>query len=233
MRARFGQMSLNRISDEADYLQLDICGLRRGEAVARYLAYNTTLPVVLHGDWEKKGNSENNLRDRFREYVGIIQDMKTYTEVLGFTMHPPSRTRIPFQEFVDICKHLEGMGGTPVFIENRSSNKKWLSIPSEIIAFSKRHNMTIDLPQLYIAAKFDSEEFVSTLTGLCWDNIKELHVGNVKHMGRNTMVGRKIGDGEIDYKAIIELLRGDRMITLEILGGIPSFEAEKKHLLNL
>ena len=50
-----GIMSIRgKLSDKADYLQLDICGLSANEALDRYISYNTNLPIILHGDWTKK-----------------------------------------------------------------------------------------------------------------------------------------------------------------------------------
>ncbi|WCK57071.1 hypothetical protein PP175_28190 (plasmid) [Aneurinibacillus sp. Ricciae_BoGa-3] len=90
---KFGQMSLPRVSANADYIQLDICGLNKEQTLSRFLSYETNLPVILHGDWTKKGASENNIAQRKQEYVTIIQTLLKHTSVLGFTMHPLSERK--------------------------------------------------------------------------------------------------------------------------------------------
>jgi hypothetical protein len=58
---KIGQISYPKLSGVADYLQLDICGLDKEQALNKYRSYNANIPVILHGDWEKKGNNANNL----------------------------------------------------------------------------------------------------------------------------------------------------------------------------
>lgn len=51
---KIGQMSFPNLSKQADYLQLDICGLDVSSSVEKYLSYKKDIPVILHGDWTKK-----------------------------------------------------------------------------------------------------------------------------------------------------------------------------------
>ncbi|PLS19560.1 hypothetical protein CVD28_03845 [Bacillus sp. M6-12] len=223
---KFGQMSLPRLSDQADYIQLDICGLNAKESVDRYLAYKTNLPVILHGDWEKKGNSENNIGSRLVDYVDIINGLRQQTEIIGFTMHPTFRKKVPFEEFLFFCDELTKDTGVPVFIENRSNQKIWLSTPEEIIDFSHKHDMTIDLPQLFISCQFNEELFVETLKKIHWINVKELHMANIKRQAPRTFVARKVEDGELKIHNIISIFESVPYCTIEILGGVPTFDSQ-------
>lgn len=227
----FGQMSLKRISEEADYLQLDICGLSVDEAIARYKSYNTNIPIILHGDWNKrKGVSENNLRNRVEDYKRIISELKQYTKIIGITIHPPLQSKYSLVEVVSLCEEIEKDTNIDVFLENRSNHKLNISIPEEVIKFSESHKMTIDCPQLYISCKYDTELFYKTLNQINWENIYELHIGNVK----DCRVGRKIDDGDLNFKEIFKYIRNktkkDFYITLEILGSQKTFEEESRKL---
>ena len=220
-------MSIKKISPVADYLQLCICGLTASEAVQKYISYNTNLPVILHGDWEKNGCSENNIKNRVLAYMEILNQLKAYTKILGITIHPPYRNKISFCEFLSICNDITEAANIPVFIENRSNKKNWLSQPDEIINYAKFNYMTIDIPQLYIASNFDSEVLINALDKLCWQNVKELHMGNVKRINGRTFVARTINDGEINYQEVWKYIKNnDELITLEILGGVNVFEAQ-------
>jgi hypothetical protein len=221
-----GQMSLNKVSKKADYIQLDICGLNHEEAVQRYLDYQTNLPVILHGDWMKKGCSENNIKERKQGYISIIQHLKKYTKVIGFTMHPPFRKKVSFEEFLSYCDEIETATGVSVFIENRSNEKIWLSQPDEIITFSHQHDMTIDLPQLFISCGFDKHLFMQTLKQIHWDKVKELHLANIKRKETRTFVARKLLDGELHFKELTPIFASVPYGTLEILGGVPTFEEQ-------
>lgn len=231
---RFGQMSIKNTSSSADYLQLDICGKKSDEAIAHYLNYKTFLPVILHGDWQKKGCSENNIKERLPEYIKIVNKLKKYTTIIGFTMHPPHRKKVPLDEFLNYCRILEDKTSIPVFVENRSNKKIWLSQIEEIIDFSKHHVMTIDIPQLYIASNYNFDTLLAVLDSLYWDNIRELHIANLKRINGRTFVARKINDGEIKYEDLAIYLKRVNNLTLEILGGINIFNeqiAEIKGLL--
>lgn len=223
---KIGQMSLPKVSEKAEYIQLDICGLSEEEAFMRYVSYQTQLPVILHGDWEKKGNSENNIENRVNVYIDIINRLTQYTDVLGFTMHPTHRKKVPFDEFLNFCNFLEQMTNVPVFIENRSNPKIWLSTPEEIIAFSKQHDMTIDIPQLFISCGYDEDVLIETLLQLNWKNIEEVHLANVKRQEPRTFVARKLTDGELDISKILNIIKDVPYVTLEILGGVPTFEEQ-------
>lgn len=223
---KFGQMSFPRLSEKADYLQLDICGLTADEAIARYEAYGLSIPVVLHGDWTKKGHSENNVGSRWQEYVQIILRLKELTSVLGFTIHPPFRKKVPMKEFLDFCFKIQARSGVEVWIENRSNSKIWLSNPDEIIEFSKNHPMTIDIPQLYISCGYNNERLIEVLLQIEWKNVREMHMANVKRTEKNTFVGRKLRDGEIELDAFFLLFIDVPYWTFEILGGVPTFESQ-------
>lgn len=228
-----GQMTLKNISDKADYLQFDICGLNKREALLKYENYNRDIPIILHGDWTKKGFSENNIAERKTEYVSIINELKKKTNVLGFTMHPPFRKKIPMNDFMHYCKEIEYLSNTNVFIENRSNKNIWLSNPDEIINFSKEYKMTIDIPQLYISCNYDEKTMYGVIECINLLNVKEIHLANIKRINRNTCVARKLTDGELDIKYIIHLLDSVHFITLEILGGSTIFDSEFTLLKNI
>jgi hypothetical protein len=227
---KIGQMTFNKITDGADYLQLDMCGLNRNEVLGRYLNFNKDIDIILHGDWSKKGCSENNILERVEEYIETIFRLQKITKVRGLTIHPPFRKKVSLEDFLRSCESITNATGTPVFIENRSNSKIWISKPDEIIDFSKSHLMTIDIPQLYIACKYDIEALKNTLVSIHWNNVKELHLANVKRQPPNTFVGRKILDGEIDYSELISFFDNVGYLTLEILGGVNVFEKEKSYL---
>lgn len=229
----FGQMSFPKLSNQADYIQLDICGLNAKESVDRYLAYQTQLPVILHGDWEKKGNSENNIEQRLTDYIEIVHDLSPYTSIIGFTMHPTFRKKVSFEDFLFFCEELTKATKVPVFIENRSNQKIWLSQPEEIIDFSHQHDMTIDLPQLFISCGYNQERFKETLKEICWKNVKELHIANIKRQAPRTFVARKLTDGELDFQEIFSLFDSVPYMTLEVLGGVPVFESQVQLLKSL
>lgn len=222
---KIGQMSLKTVSPKSDYIQLDICGLTEEEALNRYKNYNTNKPIILHGDWDKKpGLSENKLRERYAEYLKIISALKKETNVLGITIHPPYRSKFALDEITEICESLSKEANIPVFVENRSNKRINLSKPNEIIEYSKSHLMTIDIPQLYISCEYSEENLIDTLKEINMANIKEIHFANILRTERNSFVARKIDDGNIDLNKILKYLPKDSYYTLEILGGIKTFE---------
>lgn len=228
---KFGQMSIKGLSPNADYLQLDICGLSVEEALTRYISYRKTIDVVLHGDWTKKGASENNLLERLDDYRIITRKLLQLTNVLGFTIHPPFRKKLSFETFSMCCDELSSRTQVPVWMENRSGKQIWLSTPAEIIDNSLRKFMTIDIGQLYISCGYNKDLLMSTLSQIRWENVKEVHLSNLKRTEKNTFVARKLDDGELPMLEIVHQIRTVPHITLEILGGIPTFESQV-YLLN-
>lgn len=239
---KIGQISYKgkQTSKSADYIQLDICGLNREEAIEKYKNYHTTLPVILHGDWKKDvvkkdGSkikvSENNLRTRKNDYIEIINAFKDITTVLGFTLHPPYRTKMKLDELKEIVKFIENKSKIEVFVENRSNKYLLLSDNNEIIEFSQDNIMTIDIPQLYISSGYDFELLINTLNNINKMNIREIHLANIIKKERNTFVGRKLNDGELDIPRILNTLQDiDPYYTLEILGGINTFDDMYKYM---
>ncbi|MDF2879607.1 MAG: hypothetical protein K0R54_164 [Clostridiaceae bacterium] len=224
---KLGQMSFKKVSTIADFLQLDICGLSKDESYDKYINYDVNIPVILHGDWTKNGHSENNIKERTSEYIQIIHNLLSIAEIHGLTIHPPFRKKVSFEDFINYCNLIETATGIPVFIENRSNNKIWLSYPGEIIEFSNKHYMTIDLPQLFISCGYEETAFLDTVLKINWSNVKELHLGNIKRNGKNTFVARKIEEGEIDLNKVISFIKGVDYCTFEILGGVNVFENQK------
>lgn len=223
---KIGQMSISKISSKADYLQLDICGHTPLEALKRFENYQTSLPIVLHGDWTKKGFSENNIESRLDDYIEMVNQLNEKTEVLGFTMHPTFKSKVSFQEFYGFCQKLEESTGVEVWIENRSNSRIWLSEPQDIIEFSHQHTMTIDVGQLFISCGYSNEKLEEALSGINWKNVREMHVANVKRTETNTFVARKLGDGAIKLETLTTLFKEVPYWTLEILGGVPTFESQ-------
>lgn len=228
---KIGQMSFPNLSKQADYLQLDICGLDVSSSVEKYLSYKKDIPVILHGDWTKKGCSENNLKDRLDDYIQIILALNNLTEVLGITIHPPSRNKMSLNELVACCELIKTKTGVSTFVENRSSQKLLLSSKEEIVEFSQNHFMTIDIPQLYISCGYNEEGLKNTLNLLNEENIKEIHLANVLRKDNRTFVARKLDDGILNIKEIISFLNPNAYCTLEILGGLPTFEKQKEWIL--
>lgn len=223
---KFGQMSIKGLSTKADYLQLDICGLHSDEALQRYHSYGKSIDVVIHGDWSKKGASENNLLDRLDEYTSTIRKLKEVTNVLGFTIHPPFRKKLSFETFSTCCDELTDRTQVPIWMENRSGKNIWLSTPDEIVVNSLRKKMTIDMGQLYISCGYNTDLLLATLKELRWENVFEVHLSNLKRTEKNTFVARKLDDGELPMIEIVKLIQGVPYVTLEILGGVPTFESQ-------
>jgi hypothetical protein len=228
----YGQMSFTRISGEADYLQLDICGHSVTSAIERYQAYNCSLPVILHGDWEKGKCSSNSIlkEERIKEYIAIIKELNNITSVFGLTLHPPTRSKTNLEAFTEIKNYIERISGADVFVENRSGKQFYLSKPEEISEYSRYNKMTIDIPQLFITSSYSEDELINNLELLEKDNIKEIHLANVKREDKHTYVGRKLADGILNIDKIIKGLPHAGFCTLEILGGVKVFAAEKELL---
>lgn len=224
---RFCKTSIN-----CDYIQLDICGLNSNESLEKLKLFkknnSNITKIILHGDWTKKGFSENNILIRKDEYISTIKLLKDYVDIIGITIHPPFRNKINFKDFLDCCKEIEKY--TDVFIENRSNCKIYLSIPSEIIDFSNSgFKMTLDIPQLLISCNYDLNLFFNCLNNINHKNIIEYHIANIVKKEKNTFVGRILDDknGLLDYSKIIKYLNKDSFFTLEILGGINVFDKQQ------
>lgn len=231
---KIGQMTLPRVSAETDYIQLDICSLNEEEALERFKHYNTDKPIVLHGDWTKKGASENDLLKvgRREDYASIVESLKDETDIIGFTLHPPYRNKLDMESLISIVKELEAKTGIDFFIENRSNSKILVSTPEEIIALSEQMKMTIDIPQLYISCGYSEEVLHDTLSRCNWDNIRELHFANIMRKDGRSYVARKLEDGVLDMKSLLPFVKKCPLITLEILGGNNAFESQRTLLLD-
>lgn len=221
---KVGQINYKKLSNKADYLQLDICGCNTKEAINKYNSFNKDVAIILHGDWTKKGCSENNLETRIDEYINITNELKKITKVIGFTLHPPTRHKMSLEKLKEYRDLLEEKTSVDVFIENRSSSRLNLSKANEIIDFSKENKMTIDIPQLYISCHYDCNLLYNTLSKINLNNIKEIHLANVQRQGKNTYVGRKLNDGVLDINKILTYFNDDSFYTLEILGGVSTFD---------
>lgn len=230
---KIGQITnqYRKIFNNANYLQLDICGCSLEESIQKYKEFNTSIPIILHGDWNKKGFSENNLLMRKCEYIKIINYFYKNKNLLGFTIHPPFRKKIEMSIFLDTVEEIKRQTDFEnIFIENRSGKQIHLSKPEEIINLSQSHKMTIDVPQLYISCNYDNAKLIETLNQLYWDNIIEIHFANIVKTERNTFVGRRLDDGLLDLGNIIPLIENVPYITFEILGGEGSFNDSLKVL---
>lgn len=235
---KIGQMTLPKIAKNADFTQLDICGMNTEEALSRFDKNNAAgIPVIFHGDWTKNGFSENDVlrEERQSEYGLIVNTIKEKVSVEGFTIHPPFRSKVNAEEFLEIVKGLEEETGIPFFIENRSNHRILVSKAEEVIEMSKLHTMTIDIPQLYISCGYCEETTIQTLEQLNWANIKEIHIANIKRDGTRTYVARKLNDSEgvLTIKKYLPFLKKVEFITLEILGGATTFEDQKNYLLSI
>lgn len=224
---KFGQItnSYKKYSTIIDYLQFDICGLSTIDAVNKL---NETLDknphiskIILHSDWTKKGCSENNLPKRIYEYIDIYNELSKHIDIIGITLHPMFKSKISLNDFLELVDTLEEH--MSVFIENRSNSKILISTPDEIISLSKSKKMTIDIPQLFISCNYNYDLFKNTLNKINWDNVKEVHIANIKRDGSRTYVGRSLDDGLIDINDVV-LFLNNKYLTLEILGGAQIFE---------
>ncbi|TCK01350.1 UNVERIFIED_ORG: hypothetical protein BDK47_11641 [Anoxybacillus amylolyticus] len=224
-----GQMGYQARSPWADYIQLDVCG----KSVAEVCQQWETRPserVILHGDWTKKGASENDIGERWYAYVEMIRALKLKTHILGITLHPPSRRQWSLSSFLEICCLIENETNVPVFVENRSDSSRWFSSIDEILRGSESVRMTIDLPQLWISCRYDNSLFLSVCEQLQKKSIGELHIANARRVNGRTYVGRKLNDGEIWIEDALQLLSHVPLGTLEILGGATTFASEQQQL---
>lgn len=233
---KFGQITNNykKYSTQIDYIQFDICGLNKNGAVEKLketLEKNNHIKdIILHSDWTKKGCSENNLPTRIHDYIEIYNELSKYVNVIGITLHPMFRSKTSLNDFLKLALELNKY--MKVFIENRSNSKILISQPSDIIEISNKYHMTIDIPQLFISCKYNYCLFLETLSKINWDNVKEIHLANIKRVENRTFVGRSLNDGELNINDLKPYLK-NKLITLEILGGINTFEKNIDILKNL
>lgn len=232
----FGQITNphKKYSHNCDYIQFDICGLNKTEAVEKFKNIYNTNPhisqIILHSDWSKKGCSENNLPNRINDYIDIYTELSKYTKVIALTLHPMFKTKSSLENFLLLVNKLEQY--MPVYIENRSNSKILISTPKEIIELSNIKFMTIDIPQLFISCNYDYTLFTETLLNINWSNVKEIHLANIKRDNNRTYVGRSLDDGLLKIQDFISFL-DNKYITLEILGGVNIFDENVKKLKNL
>lgn len=222
----YGQMSLKTISTYSDYLQLDICGLNVKESLNRYISYNTNIPIILHGDWSKKGVSENNLDLRYNEYIEIINELKKCTAVYGLTIHPPLKNKISLDDTLIYIDKIKNKTHSNVFLENRSNLKYNFSNPLDVVNYSEFIDVTVDIPQLFIACSYNEDYLIEILSKI--KNIKELHLGNLKTQvyegKRKTNIGIELDKGVLDYNRIFGYVDLNVYKTIEVLGGVSTFE---------
>lgn len=224
---KFGQITNNykKYSQQCDYIQFDICGLNKEESILKLKETLDKNPhisnIILHSDWTKKGCSENNLPTRINDYIEIYKELSKYINVIAITLHPMFRSKSSLENFLSLVEKLELH--LPVYIENRSNSKILISNPNEIISISQLKLMTIDIPQLLISCDYNYDLFLNTINHINWDNVKEVHLANLKRDGNRTYVGRSLDDGIINIDDFAPLIKG-KYITFEILGGEKVFE---------
>lgn len=224
---KFGQITNNykKYSQKCDYIQFDICGLNKEESILKLKETLNKNPhissIILHSDWTKKGFSENNFPTRINDYIEIYKELSKYINVIAITLHPMFRSKITLENFLSLVEKLELH--LPVYIENRSNSKILVSNPDKIVSISQLKLMTIDIPQLLISCNYNYDLFLNTINRINWNNVKEVHLANLKRDGNRTYVGRSLDDGIIDINDFISLIK-DKYITFEILGGEKVFE---------
>ena len=206
----FGQITNthNKYSTNCDYIQFDICGLDKNSALEKLNKILESNPhissIILHSDWTKKGCSENNFPTRINDYIEIYKTLSKRIKIIGITLHPMFRNKISIDNFLALVSELENYMN--VYIENRSNSKILFSVPTEIIELSNKKYMTIDIPQLLISCNYDYKLFIDTLKNINWENVKEIHLANIKRDGTRTYVGRSLDDGIINLNDIIPFL---------------------------
>lgn len=218
-----GQMLNKSTSESADYFQVDICGKKLQD-----INYNLKKKIILHGDWEKKGFSSNDIMNPLRqlEIIDICNHFKNIA--YGITIHPPTK-KVQIKDFLKTIDTIQNKIEIPIFLENRSNNRFLISNIESILTIPKDFNITIDIPQLFINNGYNIDKLkldIHTLHNL--SNIKEIHLGGVKEK----RVGQKLNDNLIDYKDFKYFLQ-NKYITVEILGGKNIFEESKNIILNL
>ena len=219
-----GQISNRSLLNSIDYILFDICGLSVEESIEKYNKHYKGKAIILHGDWQKKVNgiqiTENNIvanPKRIEEYIDIINAFKNITKVYGLTLHPITRTKGTFEDMLEIQEYIKNRTKIDVFIENRSSKSISLSKPEEVIYATHVTEVTIDIPQLYIACEYNLDKLYDTLDHIFWENVREIHLANIK----GHFVARQLLDGDLPIKTILKKIKNieDKYISLEILGG--------------
>lgn len=172
------------ISNRADYIQFDICGLDTTEIVQRYFSYKIDRPMVLLGDYisEQRNVKIDNMlgAERIYEVKEAIKTLQAFkAEIWGITLEPLSRKgleKIPEIDFSDFVNKISEILGIPVFIKNTSNKDLFLSNPEEIISFSKSNLVTIDIEELYKTCDSNIDILLKTANDLNKENIKEVHI---------------------------------------------------------
>ncbi|MEX3625074.1 hypothetical protein [Viridibacillus arvi] len=190
-RCKYGQRynGKGRISSYADYIQLDICGLRAIEIVQRYFLYDINKPILLLGDYtnEERKASEDDMLDAERLYdlKDSIKSLRAFgAELMGLTMNPVSReglerfggSKFTFREYVDKVSEILQI---PVLVKNTANKELLLSEPEELIEFSKTNKITLDHNLLIQACNYSMDKYLETFSKINIENIQESYIRTV------------------------------------------------------
>jgi hypothetical protein len=242
----FGQSynGKGRISNLADYVQFNICGLNSIEVVQRYFMYKINKPIVLLGDYysEIRNTTEDDMlkASRIYEIKEIIKSLKAFgAEILGITFQPVTRNglkafgeKVTFEEY---AKKINDIYDIPVFIKNRYNKEIFLSTPEEIIEFSKKFKTAIDGQLLFKTCEANEKLFIDTLRKINWENVWKYHLKCVSVLEDKYSI-----DFNLSHKGKKELMSYIKrveyitfMIGKGTGGGAPEFEAIAKKLFDI
>lgn len=213
-----GQMSGQRISPLADYLQVDVCGLSVDQVREKCSSLpRPHIPIMLHADWEKIGDYNAAFLDsgkRIAEYRQMAEFLGR--RFCGITLHPPLRSKVSWTEFKDVLRSIP----FHYQLENRSNKRFLCSSPEEIKELvDGGFPVCLDIPQLFITFNKDRAELRSFLDSV--KRVRELHLGNVKLIGGRPYVAQ--AEGVLEYSGLN--LPKAKFCTIEVLGGVRQFEA--------
>lgn len=213
---KFGQRYSGKghISDYADYIQFNICGLSPIDVIQRYFLYDIDKPIVLLGDYthEERNSSEDDMLsvDRIYDIKETIRSLKAFgADIWGITLHPVSRSglesfgAVSFKEYID---KLTTIYDVPVMVKNRQYGELFLSNPEEIIEFSQTNKLTLDSSFLFEVCGNDKECYIETVSRINISNVQEIHV---KHLstGRRGLPKENDLDEFEKLASVIRLLK--------------------------
>lgn len=208
------------ISQHADYIQFNICGLSSIEIVQRYFLYGINdKPMILLGDYtnESRDAREDDMlsAERIYEVKDAISSLRAFgANLLAITLHPVTRKglhrfgveNVSFKQFIDKLTEIYQI---PVLVKNRQYESLFLSDPEEIIDFSMTNKMTIDTMLLYEVCDHNRDYFIDVLSRIKKENIVELHARHVG-IGKEDLIDFRNAD---DYNiTIIEIIHHARKV---------------------
>lgn len=206
----FGQRykGRGRVSNLANYVQLEITGLNATDIIRTYFELQINKPVILFLDniqkREESAFADDILKaEKIYDVKDAIVSLQAFgADVIGLTLTPVSRKglltlasswnrKIAYEErisdsisksinFDDWIKKLNDIYDIPVLAKNTSNKDLFLSHPEEIIEFSKNNKITLDSVDLINILENSDEKYLEFIHKVNQNNIQEIHVKDVE-----------------------------------------------------